>query len=341
MATEVIAESDLQGHLTVRIPRPLLKLPVRFCGETLAREVNALPSEAWMGHPQNYDGNVAIPLVSPGGALVHSSEGPMGPTAWLRRCPYIQQAMETLDATWGRSRLMGLEAGANVPEHVDIHYYWRTHLRIHIPVITNPAVAFTCDGETIHLEAGDCWILDSFYRHSVANRGNQRRIHLVLDTVGSGRIWDLIEAAQDSSTETKFIEPFDATARALSFEQINAPVVMSPWEMRTHVAYIAHWTIEGPRAEEAFTILDRFLMAWSGTWARYGISDPGLPIYLKHLEEVRARLASLGGPEAKMRNGRRLLASVEELILTNAVAPAIVQRIQQGSSRSSIFRITA
>ena len=42
--------------------------------------------------------------------------------------------MAELNCTWGRSRLMGLEPGAVVPKHVDVHYYWRTHLRIHVPV---------------------------------------------------------------------------------------------------------------------------------------------------------------------------------------------------------------
>src|SRR4051794_34881662 len=132
---------------TMRIGRPLLKLPIRFCGETLAREMSALPADAWVGHPQKFDGNIAVPLISPGGAINDQASGPMAPTQWLRQCPYILEIIQALPSTWGRSRFMGLEAGAVVPEHVDIHYYWRTHLRIHIPVITNEKVAFTCAGE--------------------------------------------------------------------------------------------------------------------------------------------------------------------------------------------------
>jgi len=321
----------------MRIGRPLLKLPVRFCGETLAREISALPSEAWMAHPQRYDGNISVPLVSPGGELIHRTYGPMGPTEWLRRCPYILEIMQALDSTWGRSRLMGLEAGADVPDHVDIHYYWRTHLRIHIPVITNPQVGFTCDGETIHMVAGDCYILDSFYRHSVANRGSEMRVHLVLDTVGSGRLWDLIEAA--SSTEPNFIKPGDTPVRSLDFEQVNAPVIMSPWEMKTHIAYITEWTDEQPGLDEILTILDRFVMAWSGTWARHGVSDPGLPFYVQHLNDVRTRLSSFDSPEVRMKNGRPLLASIDQFILANAIAPAVIQKLQMGAG--SNFRMSA
>src|SRR3954470_18606568 len=231
----------------MRIERPLLKLPIRFCGDTLAREVKALPPQVWMAHPQKFDGNLAVPLVSPGGAMTNQWSGPMAPTEALHQCPYVTQIMDELDSTWGRSRLMGLEPGAVVPEHVDIHYYWRTHLRIHIPVITNPGVAFNCDGETVSMNPGECWILDSFFRHSVENRGAETRIHLVLDTVGGARLWDLIQAAIEGDATETFIPPAPASDRSLGFEQINAPEVMSPWEMKAHVAYLRSWMEEDPR----------------------------------------------------------------------------------------------
>jgi len=321
----------------MRIGRPLLRLPIRFCVDTLAREIEALPRDAWMAHPQQFDGNSSVPLISPGGANIHQAVGPMAPTEWLRRCPYILEIMEALDSTWGRSRLMGLDPGAEVPEHVDINYYWRTHLRIHIPVITNPDVAFTCAGETIHMRAGECWILDSFYRHSVVNRGSETRVHLVLDTVGSGPLWDLMESARNDAAEDTFLAPGTAPQRTLDFEQVNAPVVMSPWEMKTHIAYITEWTDDGPELQQVLRILDRFVMAWSGTWARHAVSEPGLPLYVQHLTEVRNALANAGVSEVRMRNGRPLLTSIEQFILANAIAPAVMQRIP-GAAQAPQFR---
>ena len=321
----------------MRIGRPLLRLPIRFCADTLAREVEALPRDAWMAHPQQFDGNSSVPLISPGGANIHQAVGPMAPTEWLRRCPYILEIMQALDSTWGRSRLMGLDPGAEVPEHVDINYYWRTHLRIHIPVITNPDVAFTCAGETIHMPPGECWILDSFYRHSVVNRGSETRVHLVLDTVGSGLLWDLMESARYGAAEDAFLAPGAAPQRTLDFEQVNAPVVMSPWEMKTHIAYIADWTDDGPELQQVLSILDRFVMAWGGTWARHAVSEPGLPLYVQQLTEVRNALANAGVSEVRMRNGRPLLTSVEQFILANAIAPAVMQRIP-GAAQAPEFR---
>ena len=323
----------------MRIGQPLLKLPLRFCPETLAREASALPAEAWIEHPQKYDGNIAVPLISPGGAITHQASGPMGPTQWLNHCPYVAEIMQALPSTWGRSRLMGLQAGAEVPEHVDVHYYWRTHLRLHIPVITNPDVAFTAAGATIHMQAGECWLLDSFYRHSVVNRGKDDRIHLVLDTVGGGPLWDLIHSALEGQDKARFVSPGQTPQRQIDFEQINAPVIMSPWELQSHLAYVSEWTDDQPGRAAIVAIVDRFAMSWTGAWARYGISEEGLPIYVSHLNEAKDALANLDGPLVLMRNEFSMVDAIIHFILSNAIAPAVTQRMQSRPVTSS--RVTA
>ena len=157
--------------------KPLIQLPIRFCAETLSREVESLPPSAWEPHPQGFAGNDAVPFVSVNGGLNDGFEGPMAATEHLRACPYIMALMEELGGTWGRSRLMGLAPGARVPRHVDIHYYWRTHLRIHIPIVTNPGVTFTCGGDTAHMAPGESWIFDSFQLHEVHNAGDAKCKH--------------------------------------------------------------------------------------------------------------------------------------------------------------------
>ena len=209
----------------MRLTQPLLQLPIRFDSDALAAEVRALPASAWDPHPTGFVGNEAVRLVTPHGELTDAIEGPMAPTEHLRRCPRILAVMAELGGVWGRSRLMALAPGAEVPAHVDAHYYWRTHLRIHIPVITNPGVIFTCGDAQAHLAAGECWVFDSFRWHDVQNKGTERRIHLVLDTVGGERIADLVDAAQAGAS------PGPAPAAGtLVFERVNAPEVMSPWE---------------------------------------------------------------------------------------------------------------
>jgi len=308
----------------MRLSKPLLQLPIRFDAEKLAAEVNALPPSAWMPHPGGFAGNEAVPLVSPGGELTDDFEGPMGPTEQLERCPYIMDLMAELDGVWGRSRLMGLAPGAVVPVHIDVHYYWRTHLRIHIPVITNPGVLFSCDGESVHMNAGECWVFDSFALHYVQNKGTERRVHLVLDTVGGEKLWDLVEAASAGAEPGSTVwegPPAGTINRPLAYEQINRPKVMSPWEMRRHVDYVLdHAPAEeqnGPVARQ----LDRFITAWHAAWARFGTSDEGLPTYRALIEDMRGYLKSANAHEIVLRNKQGLAFVIDALVLWNAVSP--------------------
>src|SRR4051812_6402385 len=166
----------------MKLAHPFLRLPIRFDGEALAAEVRALPPSAWSAHPTGFIGNEAVRLVSPGGQQNDAFDGPMGPTAQLGLCPYIREIMAAIGGVWGRSRLMGLAAGADVPSHIDTHYYWRTHLRLHIPVITNEGVLFTCGGGGVPKEAGGCWGVDSFRPHHGQKNSAEKRLPPGLDT---------------------------------------------------------------------------------------------------------------------------------------------------------------
>lgn len=310
----------------MRIDRPLLKLPITFCAETLAREVAALPDTAWTEHPQKFDGNIAVALVSPGGEISDEWVGPMAPTPHLSQLPYTSQIMAALGATWGRSRLMGLRPGAVVPEHVDVHYYWRTHLRLHIPVVTNPGVTFRCAGEEVHLAAGECWLLDSFYRHSVENSGDELRIHLVLDTVGGGWIWELLDCAMQGGEVAHLTPDASAPQQPLQFEQVNVPTIMSPWELGAHIDYLCGWVDEDARMPTMVRILDRLRMAWAGSWARYGTSAEGVPFYLQHLRLADQALSAAASPPVMMRNQWSFVDSIRRYVFSMAVSPKLLGR---------------
>lgn len=319
-----------------RLTHPLLKLPIRLCADTLQREVSMLPPEAWTQHPQKFDGNTAVALVSPGGEITDDSVGPMGPTKWLSQCSYMLDIMRSLGCTWGRSRLMGLQAGAVVPDHVDLHYYWRTHLRLHIPIVTNPEVAFTCAGETIHMQAGECWLLDSFYSHSVVNGGAETRVHLVLDTVGGGRLWDYL--ASEPGQEPVVIEPGSSGDEPIEFEQINSPTIMSQWELKSHLGYIKSWTDDQPGRDRIFSIVDRFVMDWEATWARFGDSPAGVPVYVNHLNKLRSAFENFNGPLVLLRNNVPFHLAIGRLLFGNAIAPHMLRSASASESRLQAVR---
>ncbi|MCL6729121.1 aspartyl/asparaginyl beta-hydroxylase domain-containing protein [Sphingomonas hankyongi] len=304
----------------MRLTQPLLKLPISFSEERLAAEVQALPSSAWQPHPSNFEGNDAVRLVTPRGSATDDLAGPMFPTEALRACPYIMQIMAELGAVWGRSRLMGLGPGREVPPHVDSHYYWRTHLRIHIPVITNPKVTFMCADQSVHMQAGECWAFDSYHGHGVRNDGDERRVHLVLDTVGGARLWDLVDGAQNGGADEFFLEPDSRAAEPIAYEQVNSPKVMSPWEIRGHLAFLREHVLPHPQLNDVWRALDRFVTSWMAAWARFGTSDEGLPLYRELTQEIIAELTALRGGGILLDNSKALYRFLNEMIFINAVA---------------------
>ena len=325
----------------MRVGRPLLQLPIKFDASRLAAEVSALPSASWCPHPQGYVGNEAVPLVSRGGGINDDFIGAMGPTENLERCPYIMSMMKELDGVWGRSRLMGLAGGADVPRHADLHYYWRTHLRIHVPVITNPGVVFTVKGASTHMAAGECWVFDSFEPHQVQNKGSERRVHLVLDTVGSERLWDLLEEAQSSSSVSADV-PVAALPPAkiedLRYEQLNSPIVMSPWEIQQHLSYLFDRTPAHPLLTAMGKRIDRFVVAWRAVWAEHGNSDAGFPAYHALIEGVRRDLNRMGADQIRINESVALLQAIEFSILRNALNPSLATattaRLNQEGART-------
>ena len=308
----------------IELQKPFYKLPIRFCAETLANEVRALPEAAWTPHPTGFVGNEAVRLVSPGGQDTDAIEGPMGPTPHLLTCPYTMETMAALGGVWGRSRFMGLAAGAEVPEHIDSNYYWRTHLRLHVPVITNSGVTFTCGGTSVHMKAGECWAFDSFRLHEVQNKGSEQRIHLVIDTVGTEQLWDLLEHSIDESADADLlIEPGAVDRTKMAFEQVNRPKVMTPWELRIHFAYLIGHALPDPKLETVKQRLKRFVSAWQGAWARFGDSDSGLPTYRQLIEGIRHDLQRVGGGNILLDNTQTLYFFLDRMVFTHAVIPAV------------------
>lgn len=302
----------------MRLTRPFLKLPIEVDAQALADEVRALPPSAWVPHPTGFKGNEAVRLVTPGGGENDDLEGQMAATEHLLASPYIMRIMGEIGAVWGRSRLMGLGPGGEVPLHVDSHYYWRTHWRIHIPVITNPAVTFSCGPETVHMAAGECWLFDSFRWHRVRNCGNEQRIHLVLDTVGGGRLRELMRAAEAGAAAAERISPA-VPAKSLLFERMNTPQVMSPWELRAHLDFLRGEATPHPKLGPVMAKLDEFADDWSSAWAAFGAERDGLPTYIELIETLKSDLTLLEGGGIELKNRLQLYLAFDHMVLLNLV----------------------
>lgn len=302
----------------MRLNRPFLKLPLEFDAQALADEVRALPASAWVPHPTGFKGNEAVRLVTPRGGENDELEGQMAATAHLLASPYIMRIMGEIGAVWGRSRLMGLGPGGEVPRHVDSHYYWRTHWRIHIPIITNPEVTFGCGPEAVHMAAGDCWLFDSFRWHWVKNASDQQRVHLVLDTVGGGRLRELMRAAEAGESAPEEISP-DGPAKKLMFERMNTPPTMSPYELRAHLDFLLGESAPHPKLAAVRARLDEFAEDWTSAWAAFGPEPDGLPAYVELIEELKSDLTALGGGGIVLNNRLQLYLALDHMVILNLV----------------------
>ena len=177
----------------MKLPAPFIQLPISFDAVALAREISQVEDAHWRPHPGGMPGNSALTLITTeGDPDSDETAGKMRPTPWLLRLPYLMQVLEALGATWGRSRLMRLSGQSEVSPHVDVNYYWRQRMRVHVPIITTSSVRFHCGDSEVNMAAGECWIFDTWRRHCVLNHGDDTRIHLVADTVGGERFWDLV-----------------------------------------------------------------------------------------------------------------------------------------------------
>jgi Aspartyl/Asparaginyl beta-hydroxylase len=265
----------------VRLPQRFYRLPVRFDASRLRAEVEALPAQAWTPHPTGEPGNSAVRLISVDGGENDRLNGAMRMTAALERSSYLRQVLASFGVVWSRSRLLRLAPGAVVAPHSDIHYHWFFRVRMHVPIITQPQVRFTCDGESVHMAAGETWIFDNWRTHGVQNPTASERVHLVADTTGSSAFWELAARGQEPHAQVED-RPYEPARSATPItEQALPRPVMSPSEMELLILDMrSELTTEADTAEQRARVaryhamLLGFARDWRQLYHLHG-EDPG------------------------------------------------------------------
>ena len=192
-------------HFEAKFP-DRLRLPFAFDPALLARDLGRLSSAAWVRHyvKQNYEGDWSvIPLRAPAGEshpirMINSDPTcrDFVDTPLLDACPYFREVAGTFQAPLRNVRLMRLTAGSVIKEHHDVDLSFEDgSVRLHIPVVTNDGVDFRLNGARVVLEAGSCWYLRLSDPHSVANRGTEDRVHLVIDAFVNDWVGRVFEEA--------------------------------------------------------------------------------------------------------------------------------------------------
>src|SRR5262245_7605313 len=308
----------------MRLDRPFIQLPIRIDPAQLVVEVAALPASAWRPHPEGAPGNSAVPLVCHrGDPDDERALPPMAASPRLAELPGVRAAMAALRAPIGRSRLMRVDSRGRLGTHVDTNRYWQEHLRVHIPVVTDPSVRFTCDGEDVHMAAGEVWVFDTWREHGVDNPAGHDRIHLVIDTVGSAELWraiavgsEKVEAADMSS------RPSRSSADQLRFEVNSGSPLATPWQQEVLGVRLLGDVLESaaPDADRQRTAvaIRGFLADWRAEWFASDRSDRVSARFLEIGQQLRERLADAN---VVLANGVTIGRAAEQLLLAATVDP--------------------
>ena len=313
----------------MRLSRPFFQLPLLFDVARLQAEVAALPSEAWVAHPDQVPGNSAARLISVDGAETDAVHGRMAPTPWLEAMPYLKQVLAGFGVVWSRSRLMRLAPGAGVPEHADINYHWHTRVRLHIPVLTWPEVRFHCDGEAVHMGAGEAWVFDNWRRHHVENRAGGERIHLVADTTGTAAFWRFVQAAPPPRAQWRKVA-WDSKADDPLLTEVNPRFPIMPpaevqWlldDLRAELVAVVEGAEAGARVARFGQLLEGFALDWRQLCALHGLDGAAAPEFRRLVSAVRLAASRLAEGLVMRTNGVGAMLVLEKRVLQHLVADA-------------------
>ena len=181
-----------------------LRLPFEFEPEGLQADLRRILAEEFVPHFNTayYQGDWSVvPFRSVGGRANHIYPYSHRQTAYadtplLPRCAYIQRVLAAFPCPQQAVRFLRLKPGSMIKEHTDYCLsYEDGEVRLHIPVQTNPEVEFILNGVRIDMKEGECWYHDFNRPHSVANRGDTDRVHLVIDCVVNDWLREVLLAA--------------------------------------------------------------------------------------------------------------------------------------------------
>jgi hypothetical protein len=186
------------------------KLPLCFDPSALKRDLASLEQAEWIDHfvEQNYEGSwTVIPLRGPSGAkhpvmMIYSDPTctEFADTPFLDACPYFKEVLSSFQCPVNAVRLMRLTPGSTIKVHTDYDLSLEDGVaRLHVPITTNPGVEFRLNDRPVEMNLGECWYLRLSDPHSVVNRGERDRVHLVVDVTVNTWLTDLITDARTCS----------------------------------------------------------------------------------------------------------------------------------------------
>ncbi|MNU99084.1 aspartyl/asparaginyl beta-hydroxylase domain-containing protein [uncultured Brevundimonas sp.] len=172
------------------------RLPLAVDVEALRADLIRLGDAGWTPHFNRdyYDGDWSgLVLRAPPGhgdsLYTGGGDGVWQDAPAMDQCHGARALLEQLGLDVRSVRLLRLGAGAEIKEHRDYGLGAREgEARLHVPIITNPSVAFRVRNRPVDMRPGEIWYLDLGQPHRVHNAGPTDRIHLVIDVAANAQL---------------------------------------------------------------------------------------------------------------------------------------------------------
>ena len=145
------------------------------------------------------------------------------------------------------------------------------------------------------------------------------------DTVGGAGFWQLVARARPHTRvggdwQALLVPPDPGSRPTLDFESENVPDVMTPWEMRAHVAFALSEAVPHRNSPPLHQRLLTFVRDWHGLWSALGEHRDGWPRYRAMLDAARRDVLALGAGEMALANTIGLMQALDAWVFAVALA---------------------
>lgn len=201
------------GNWDVRLAETILQNIRKVCPEFTNHYSNYNKDKAWSALSLRGYTNDATFITKPiemnaAWKEAHKDEHFEMQDTWLYpHFPEVRELLSFLDGEIHRVRFMKLAPrGGELQRHTDqvdpdAGNGIGQLARLHFPLKTNSGVVFTTwdendQAQNYHYGFGECWVIDTRKPHMAINGGTEERIHLVVDTIVTPKLEQLIIEAK-------------------------------------------------------------------------------------------------------------------------------------------------
>lgn len=153
--------------------------------------------DIWHAIPlRSYHGGITSQDVAHMGANLYAPAKDFQDTVWMNsHCPYLKEIIHALGTEVFKIRLMKMQANSVLHSHVD-NFPHTNIVRLHLAIKSDPRVTMTVEDRSWHIGEGELWFTNVKRMHSVQNKSDIDRVHVVFDVAWNDRLEQLFQQAK-------------------------------------------------------------------------------------------------------------------------------------------------